>query len=74
MCSYYYGTRSVLDNFNKDGIIFFNDLEQLGEILENISEEDYEKRKDAIEENFKLVEQYRIPEDWVYLNLPFLCD
>jgi len=70
----YYGTRSVLDNFNKDGIIFFNDLDELEDVLNNISEEDYEKRKAAVEENFKLVEQYRIPEDWIYLNLPFLCD
>ena len=70
----YYGSKSVGNTFNDDGIIFFKDLDELGNILDNLSEDDYEKRKDAIEENFKLVEEYRIPEDWIYLNLPFLCN
>ena len=29
-------------------------------------------KKKAIEYNFKKVEDYRIPEDWMYLNYPFL--
>ena len=68
----YYGTRSVVDSFNADGIIFFETLKELKEVLDNMSEADYNKRIDAIEENFQLVEKYRIPEDWIYENYTWM--
>ena len=69
----YYGDRlSVGKYFNDDGIIYFDDINQLDEILSNLSVEDYNKRLTAIEQNYFSVEDYRIPEDWIYQNYKFL--
>jgi hypothetical protein len=43
----------------------------LNDLSEN-GEEIYKSKEKAIEANFKTVEEYRIPEDWMYLNYPFL--
>jgi hypothetical protein len=71
----FWGDKSVCNYFNSDGIMFFNTIEDLERIIETIEEggiELYNSKKEAIEENFKKVDEYRIPEDWVYLNYPFL--
>ena len=34
----------------------------------------YEERLDAIEENFKKVEEFRVPEDWIFEEYPFLFE
>jgi hypothetical protein len=44
----------------------------LQDIIPTLTPEEYNKRLPAIEENFNLVEKYRIPEDWIYQNYPFL--
>ena len=71
----FWGDDAVNDFFDSDGIIYFNDVKELGDILkdlENNGEKIYNSKKAAIEKNFNLVETYRIPEDWMYLNYPFL--
>lgn len=71
----FWGDTSVNNFFNKDGIIYFNDEQELNDILEDLKvngETIYQSKKEAIEHNFKVVEKYRIPEDWMYLNYPFL--
>jgi len=71
----FWGDKSVNDHFNKDGIIYFNTKEELKDIileLEKNGEAVYNSKKDAIEENFLKVEQYRIPEDWIYKTYPFM--
>ena len=68
----YWGAPHVGDFFNPDGIIWFENLDELQKILPTLTPEEYERRLPAIEENFKLVEKYRIPEDWMYLNYPWM--
>lgn len=71
----FWGDSSVNDYFNKDGIIYFNTLEELDTIIEVIKtngDSIYKSKIEAIEENFKLVDEYRIPEDWIFKNYPFL--
>jgi len=71
----FWGDDAVNDFFDSDGIIYFNDIKELGDILkdlENNGEKIYNSKKAAIEKNFNLVETYRIPEDWMYNNYRFL--
>jgi len=71
----FWGHNAVNDFFDPDGIIYFDNIEELKEIFKDIEkngDEIYESKKTAIEYNFKKVEEYRIPEDWCYLNYPFL--
>ncbi len=76
----YYGDKfSVNKFFNEDGIIYFDTIEQLDEIMEKVQGDDngvsfYEERLDAIEENFKKVEEFRVPEDWIFEEYPFLFE
>lgn len=71
----FWGDRSVCDHFDEGGIIFFEDNTTLKNILEEIDRDGrqiYESKLEAIEENFNRVDQYRIPEDWMYINYPFI--
>jgi hypothetical protein len=71
----FWGDRSICDHFDSDGIIFFNNLTTLEEILEEVrinGDALYQSRKVAIDKNFERVEEYRIPEDWMYVNYPFI--
>jgi len=40
--------------------------------LKENGEEIYKSKQKAIDYNFKTVEEYRIPEDWMCINYPFL--
>lgn len=70
----YYGTKSIVEHFNPDGIIFFETLEELEKILNEMSPELYNKMAPAVEENFELSKKFFIPEDWMFENLNFLFD
>lgn len=73
----FWGDTSVNNYFNKDGIIYFNTVDELEKIINDISlngDKIYEDSIKAIEDNFKTVEQYRIPEDWIFKNYPFLFE
>jgi len=54
----FWGTREVCNIFNPDGIILFNTLEELEDILSQIGAEDYFSRMDAIKENFEIAKRY----------------
>lgn len=71
----FWGDKSVDNFFNKEGIIYFNTQEELDSIMNEVEmngDQIYQNKINAIEENFIKAEQYRIPEDWIYLNYPFL--
>tara|TARA_R100001244_G_scaffold52337_2_gene45405 strand:- start:3144 stop:3965 length:822 start_codon:yes stop_codon:yes gene_type:complete len=73
----YWGAPEVGDYFDPQGILHFDTVEELKIILSDLKTtgvEVYERKKKAIERNFKLVEEYRIPEDWIFVNYPFLYD
>ena len=59
------GSRKVDRFFNPRGIIFFDSLEELTDILINLTEDDYYDRMDAIKENFHRLEEFLMPEDWI---------
>lgn len=53
----YWGAPNIDEFYNKNGIIFFNNENDLVDIINNLTEEDYFSRLDAINENFKLVKE-----------------
>lgn len=64
----YWGCPSIGDFFNTDGMILFDNIDELTKILDELSFEKYEKMKDAIEDNFEKAKEYLIAEDFIYKN------
>lgn len=58
----YYGSPDIGDYFNMDGIILLDDNFDISQL----NEEEYNNRKDAIEDNFNRVLQYDVIEDIIY--------
>ena len=52
--------------FNPDGILQFNNIEEVENIIKTCTEEFYQKKSEAIKENFELAKQYVIPEDYMW--------
>ena len=50
----YWGAPNIEEYFNKDGIITFKNEKDLIKIINNLTEEDYKSRLEAIEENYIL--------------------
>lgn len=50
----YWGAPNIGDFWNKDGIITFENEDELVDILNNLTEDDYYNRIDAINENYEL--------------------
>ncbi len=53
-----------------DGILSFETIDELKIILGDACPEDYRLREDAIKENVETAKQFRIAEDWIYINYP----
>jgi hypothetical protein len=68
----YWGSPSLDEFFDTNGIITFNTLEELDNILENLTEDDYNSRLDSIKHNFEKAKEFVSPEDWIYNNLDIL--
>ena len=62
----YYGTSKITDFFDKTGIISFNTVDQLKEILDGLSEQDYERMREGIEKNFESYKYFIVPENFIY--------
>lgn len=58
----FWGTQTVVDFFDRRGIIFFEDAEDLGRVLPTLGPEDYESRRPYIEENYRRAERYSCPD------------
>jgi hypothetical protein len=54
----YWGCPNIDEFFNTDGIITFNNVDELTVILNNLTYEFYESKKDIIEENYNKAKQY----------------
>lgn len=50
----YWGCPNIADYFDKDGIIFFETEKELENILDNLTEEDYIKRKKSVLNNYQI--------------------
>lgn len=64
----YWGCPSIVNFFNKDGIVFFNTLDELETKLKFCTADFYESRINAIEENFKIAKEITFTEKWIYKN------
>ena len=58
----YWGCPSIDDFFNDDGMICFDNLQHLKEILPTCTPEYYESKLDAIRDNFERAQKYRLAE------------
>lgn len=54
----YWGFPKVIEFFDERGIIIFNNINQLEDIIKRISKEDYESKLNALENNFKKAFNY----------------
>ena len=60
----YYGCPNIGDYFNMDGIIVLDHTLK----VEDLTEELYLSKLDAVKENLELVQKYEIPEDYIFEN------
>jgi len=70
----YWGCPSAGDFFEADGIIPFEDLDDLGHVLASISTQDYLFRMPAIKRNLELARGFRCAEDWLAREHGWLFD
>jgi len=54
----YWGASNIGEYFNTDGMIIFNTIEELKDILDNLDEKFYDDRVDIINENFERSKEY----------------
>ena len=66
----YWGTPSVKNFFNSDGIIFFETIEELRDIVYNLDKEDYFSRIDSIKYNLEKSKEFILAEDWIFKHYP----
>lgn len=58
----YWGCESIGDFFNVDGMICYNEVRELPQLLKKCTPEYYESKMDAIKENFELAKKFRLAE------------
>jgi hypothetical protein len=68
----YYGCPSISKFFDIDGIITFDNIDDLKGIMNNLDEEFYNNKIKSIENNFNEAKKYLIAEDWIYENTEIL--
>lgn len=69
----YWGS-NISSFFDMSSIITFNTIEELDDIFNSLTPELYNSMKDGMEKNFNLIDEYKIPEDWIYKKYPFLIN
>lgn len=65
----YWGCPSIANFFNVDGIIQFDNINDLKNILTNLSEELYISKMKAIEDNICIARKYAVTEDNLCINI-----
>lgn len=58
----YVGSKSTSNYFDENGIIYFEGDEDLPEILNKLSPELYQSKKEYVDKNFELAKEYMFPE------------
>jgi len=71
----YWGS-DVSKFFDMKGIITFDTMEDLDNIIKTLTPEKYKNMLPYVETNFMSIdrEKYEIPEDWLFAHYPFLFD
>ena len=66
----YFGTKNIGDYFNINGILQFSDVEELKQIVEDLSFEKYMEMLPYVLENFEKAKNYIFPEEFIknFLN------
>jgi hypothetical protein len=64
----YYGCPSIENFFDINGIIVFDTVDELENILYNLTEKDYNEKYESIKNNFEKAKEFLISEDWIYKN------
>ena len=62
----YWGCPSIGDFFNTDGMLIFDSIDELENILNNCNEDLYNSKLDAVIENFNKSENFLLPDEHVY--------
>jgi hypothetical protein len=63
----YWGCSNINDTFDSNGVIKFDTLEDLEEILPTLTESLYNEKIEAVRSNYnKAVEQFYTTDDWLY--------
>lgn len=65
----YWGCQNLSDYFDVNGIICFNNLEELYNIINNANENLYSSKIQSIKNNFELAKKYCVIDDWLYENI-----
>lgn len=65
----YWGTPGLAEFFDINGVITFSTIEELDEILNNLTLDDYTSRMESIKYNYERAKEFVSPEDWMYKNL-----
>ncbi len=65
----YWGCSGIDRFFDMDGIITFDTLEQLHDIMKSLSKELYQSKFDAVTNNFEYVKDYDTQEDLIYKHV-----
>ena len=58
----YVGTKKICEDFDCNGIIFYDNPEQLS----NLTIDDYNSRIDSVKENYKHVCEMKISDDYMF--------
>jgi hypothetical protein len=65
----YYGCPSIHRFFDIDGILTFDSIPELKEIINNLDENLFKIKKSAIKKNFELAKKYLIADDTIYKKI-----
>lgn len=68
----YWGSSKVLEHFDKDGIILFDNENELVDIINNLTPEIYQSKIESVKRNFETAKIYSYSEDWIFNNYNFL--
>jgi hypothetical protein len=62
----YWGCPSIGDFFNTDGMLIFDNMDELESILNNCNEDFYNSKLDVIKENYEKSKNFLLPDEHVY--------
>ena len=65
----YWGCPSIGNFFDMNGIIVFQNIEELDTILESLTKGLYHTKKESIESNFELAKKYLVSDDEIYKKI-----
>jgi len=65
----YWGCPNIDSFFDTNGMIIFNTVDELKDIINNLTEDSYREKLESVKKNFKLAKDYEVPENWIYKNI-----